>query len=166
MLRSVSTYSPALRAADTTQPSRPPLVAYVVLSSRLPRRSRGGARSAWALATMYPSPAWGLLQAAPRASRPETFVNRTWAPYAGVYNTRIVSWLLRRATSLTEICLPSYASGAKGKEGGLFTGTMLAKCAVCGGCGRQLCPRCDGAGLENSWLYQPVKDGGWGPRGQ
>eukprot|EP00850_Spirogloea_muscicola_P002298 SM000008S22387 [mRNA] locus=s8:1333654:1334100:- [translate_table: standard] len=54
----------------------------------------------------------------------------------------------------------------RGKEGGLFTGTMLAKCAVCGGRGRQLCPRCEGAGLENSWLYQPVKDGGWGPRGQ
>eukprot|EP00897_Mesotaenium_endlicherianum_P007290 jgi/Mesen1/658/ME000109S10876 len=28
-----------------------------------------------------------------------------------------------------------------------------------------LCTRCSGSGLANSWLYKPVKDGGWGPRG-
>ncbi|KAJ7535800.1 hypothetical protein O6H91_12G046600 [Diphasiastrum complanatum] len=53
----------------------------------------------------------------------------------------------------------------RGKQGGLFTGDPLMKCSLCQGKGRQLCNPCTGTGLSNFWLYRPVKNGGWGPRG-
>ncbi|KAL2620204.1 hypothetical protein R1flu_000409 [Riccia fluitans] len=53
----------------------------------------------------------------------------------------------------------------RGKEGGVFTGLPLEKCKRCGGRGRQRCKPCASTGLANHWLYTPVADGGWGPRG-
>ncbi|KAG6551181.1 hypothetical protein Mapa_007417 [Marchantia paleacea] len=53
----------------------------------------------------------------------------------------------------------------RGKQGGVFTGLPLVKCRLCGGRGRQKCKPCEATGLANHWLYSPVSDGGWGPRG-
>ncbi|KAH7289608.1 hypothetical protein KP509_30G011500 [Ceratopteris richardii] len=54
----------------------------------------------------------------------------------------------------------------RGKQGGLFTGDPLEKCVYCGGRGRELCSKCNATGLSNHWLYKPVKNAGWGPRGE
>ncbi|CAM6094745.1 unnamed protein product [Calypogeia fissa] len=53
----------------------------------------------------------------------------------------------------------------RGKTGGVFTGIPLEKCGLCKGRGRQLCKRCQSTGLANNWLYTPLENGGWGPRG-
>ena len=42
----------------------------------------------------------------------------------------------------------------------------LSYCNTCVGRGRVKCTACDGAGIENRWLYGPAKDGGWGARGE
>lgn len=57
------------------------------------------------------------------------------------------------------------ASYMDGSSGGVFTGLPLVKCRLCGGRGRQKCKPCEATGLANHWLYSPVSDGGWGPRG-
>lgn len=42
----------------------------------------------------------------------------------------------------------------------------LSYCKSCFGRGRVACGACEGTGVENNWLYEPARDGGWGPRGE
>ncbi|GMH39977.1 hypothetical protein BSKO_07881 [Bryopsis sp. KO-2023] len=54
---------------------------------------------------------------------------------------------------------------ARGKVGGVFNDDVAEECRRCRGCGRLPCIQCNGTGVQNSWLWKPKDDRGWGPRG-
>jgi len=54
----------------------------------------------------------------------------------------------------------------RGKQGGVLTKMPLQACGTCRSKGRILCMKCKATGIKNNWLFKPIENGGWGPRGE
>ncbi|XP_024537694.1 protein PHOTOSYSTEM I ASSEMBLY 2, chloroplastic-like [Selaginella moellendorffii] len=85
--------------------------------------------------------------------------------FAATTLARNPRWLLSMVRIKPKKCKECLGTGynlclmckARGKQGGLFTGSPLEKCSLCQGRGKISCVRCAGTGIANRLFFRLKK---------